>query len=66
MARSSIISTLRRTSCLRITRTTRDSCRISRLTLSGRSLLSTTPLTKESQRGMSDSSNSSLMKTRRT
>mmetsp|Transcript_9859 Transcript_9859/g.36605 ORF Transcript_9859/g.36605 Transcript_9859/m.36605 type:complete len:279 (+) Transcript_9859:871-1707(+) len=51
---------------LRITRTTRDSCRISRLTLSGKSLLSTTPLTKVRYRGSSESSNSSEMNTLRT
>ena len=38
---------LRRMSCLRMTRVMRLSCRISRLTFRGRSLESTTPLTKE-------------------
>ena len=49
-----------------MTRTTRDSWRISRLTLSGKSLESTTPRTKVRYRGSNDSSNSSLMNTLRT
>ena len=43
-----------------------QTCRISRDTLSGRSEESTTPFTKDSQRGIRSSSNSSLMNTRFT
>eukprot|EP00982_Pelagococcus_subviridis_P005513 29675-Pelagococcus_subviridis.AAC.5 len=46
-----------------MTRTTRLSCKISRDTFNGKSLLSTTPFTNVRYRGSKESSNSSEMNT---
>ena len=57
------ISIVRLTSCLLITLTTRDSCRISLETFKGKSAESTIPRTKLAQRGNKSPSNSSEIKT---
>ena len=64
-ARSSSRLSTRLTAAVRMVWTSRDCCRISRETLSGRSLESITPLTKRRYAGINCSA-SSMMKTRRT